>query len=62
MNAANAQPACAGVVLQGRDDHGTTETNRRQKSEDQACQKAEPDTDRDHGKIDLQRVLELEPV
>ena len=58
MNAANAEPACAGIVFQGRDDHGTTETNGRQKSEDQACQKAEPDTDRDHGKIELQGVLE----
>ena len=61
MNATNAEPACAGIVFQGRDDHGTTETNRRQKSEDQACQKAEPDTDRDHAKIELQGVLERKP-
>ena len=60
MNAARPEPADAGIILQGRDDHRTTETGRRQQSEHQAGRQAKPDTDRDHGEIDSQRLLDFE--
>ena len=40
MNASRLDPADAGIILQRRDDHRTTETGRRQESEDHAGRQA----------------------